>query len=51
MQQRVTDGEIVLGKVDDAENPSDFLSKWVGKKKLNQSIEYATNSKAAVSPI
>lgn len=50
MQQRVTDGEVVLGKVDDAENPSDYLTKWVGKKKITQSDEYATNSRSAVKP-
>ena len=34
MQERVKSGEIILGKVDDAENPSDYLTKWLKARKL-----------------
>ena len=34
--------------VDDANNPADFLTKWLDRLKLEASIEYATNSRNAV---
>ena len=47
--QRAQQGEVEIGHVPDKENPSDFLTKWVDKAKAAMSIEYATNSKNAVS--
>ena len=44
--QRVTAGEIEIGHVKDAENPSDFLTKWTGQAKLSQSLEFLTNQRA-----
>ena len=49
MQERVKAGDIVLGKVDDKENPSDYLTKWVSADKVNKSDAYATNSAAAMA--
>ena len=46
--QRVRDELINVGKVDDANMPSDFLTKWISGRKLKQSIRYATNSDAFV---
>ena len=46
--QRVRDELISVGKVDDANMPSDFLTKWISGRKLKQSIRYATNSDAFV---
>ena len=47
--QRVRAGGVVVGKVADAENPSDFLTKWVPKAKVVQaSLQFATNSRNAV---
>ena len=46
IQQRVQQGEIVVGHVPDRENPADFLTKWVNKDKLLKSVEYLTNSRA-----
>ena len=37
-------------KVDDANMPSDFLTKWVPTKKLAISARYATNSRAGPDP-
>jgi hypothetical protein len=37
MQEQVKAGEIVLAKIDDNENPSDYLSKWVNKHKMQRS--------------
>ena len=34
MQEQVKAGEIALAKIDDNENPSDYLSKWVNKHKM-----------------
>ena len=39
----------MLGKVDDKENPSDYLTKWVSADKVNKSDAYATNSAAAMA--
>ena len=46
--QRVQAGSARIGKVADAENPSDFLTKWVGKAKFDMSIEYAKNRRNRV---
>ena len=48
LQQRIAEGYCVLRHVEDAENPADFLTKWVSAKKLIESLEYVTNSKEAV---
>ena len=45
---RVRDELISVGKVDDANMPSDFLTKWISGRKLKQSIRFATNSDAFV---
>ena len=39
-------GDIDLHFVSDVDNPADFLTKWLGKQKLMQSVKYATNSDA-----
>ena len=44
--QRVKAGDNVIGHVPDTENPSDFLTKWVSKAKLQQSLLYLTNANA-----
>ena len=41
-------GECYLRKVSDAENPSDFLTKWLPATKLNRSVAYVENSGARV---
>ena len=46
--QRVHDELITVGKIDDANMPSDFLTKWISGRKLRKSIRYATNSDAFV---
>ena len=35
-----------VGHVRDAENPTDFLTKWTTKAKLAASVEYLTNQRA-----
>ena len=35
-------------KIDDENMPADFLTKWVPQKKLQKSVEYATNAKSTV---
>ena len=44
--QAVRRGDVRIGHVPDAENPSDFLTKWVTKAKFEASINYLTNRKA-----
>ena len=46
--QRVDAGECEIGHVRDAENPSDFMTKFVPTAKFETSNEYATNAKNAV---
>ena len=48
VQQRVARGSIVVRHVGDAENPADFLTKWVAAEKLALSLEYVTNGANAV---
>ena len=48
LQERVRDGIVSVGHVKDAANPSDFLTKLVPAKKLNESVEYATNYRNVV---
>ena len=49
MQQRIASKEIVVVKVDDANMPSDFMTKWLAAPKLRKSLAYATNSRARVA--
>ena len=46
--RRVEMGECVVRKVTDAENPSDFLTKWLSATKLNRSVAYVENAAARV---
>ena len=46
--RRASMGECVVRKVSDAENPSDFLTKWLPATKLNRSVAYVENSAARV---
>ena len=48
MQQRIASGSIAVGHIPDAQNPSDFLTKWVNKSKFKKSNDYLTNSRAFV---
>ena len=45
--QRVTAGDVAVGHVRDAENPTDFLTKWTTKAKLAASVEYLTSNQRA----
>ena len=40
LQERVRNGLIVVGHVRDAANPSDFLTKLIPSKKLEDSVAY-----------
>jgi hypothetical protein len=40
LRQRIRDGECQVTHVPDAENPSDFLTKWVPADKLRKSLAY-----------
>ena len=42
--QRVKSQHLQIHHIPDENNPADFLTKWLGRKKLNLSIAYATNS-------
>ena len=46
VQRRIEEGEAAVLKVDDANQPADFLTKWIGKAKLDASAEFAENSRA-----
>ena len=50
LRQRTTRREIELGHIVDEQNPADFLTKWVGKQKLDASVDYATNRHAPGAP-
>jgi hypothetical protein len=46
--ERVERGEVELGHVPDPENPSDFMTKWVSRDKLERSLEFCLNTRNAV---
>jgi hypothetical protein len=48
LQQRVREGVVDLIHVPDPENPADFLTKFVGAKKLEASLVFLTNSNNSV---
>ena len=43
MQERIENGDIAVGHVHDAENPADYLTKWVNKSKFKASDIYMSN--------
>ena len=47
LKQRIAAGEVTLRYVPDAHMPADFLTKWIPKSKLDQSIAFVTNSRAS----
>ena len=46
VQRRIEEGEAAILKIDDPNQPADFLTKWLGKAKLDASIEFAENARA-----
>ena len=42
--QRVASKVVALFHIPDEDNPADFLTKWLGRKKLEMSVAYATTS-------
>ena len=44
--QRIDAQEIKVRHIPESQNPSDFLTKWVLGKKLRESLEFGTNSRA-----
>ena len=51
LKQRIADGECTLRYVPDEHMPADFLTKWISKAKLEESLLYATNSRQRSAPI
>lgn len=47
LQQRLAQGECCLTKIEDANMPADFLTKWLPAAKLRKSVDCATNARAA----
>ena len=43
VQRYIAQGDIAVQHIADEENPADFLTKWVGKKKLRASLRYTCN--------
>ena len=46
LQERVKAGEVIVKHIPDPQNAADFLTKWVGIKKLKESVAYTTNEYA-----
>ena len=46
LKQRIRSGEVNVQHIPDEQMPADFLTKWIGQKKLDKSIAYATNSRS-----
>ena len=49
LRQQISMGRVRLVHVRDADMPADFLTKWLPAKKLEASLERATNSRNAVA--
>ena len=49
LQQRVAAHEVSMYKIDDPNQPADFLTKWLSGEKLAKSIDYATNASNRVA--
>ena len=49
LKQRIRSGEVVVKHVDDPNMPADFLTKWIPSAKLETSLIYATNPRAAAA--
>ena len=50
LKQRIRSGEVNVQHIPDEQMPADFLTKWIGQKKLDKSIAYATNSRSLNKP-
>ena len=52
LKQRIrsASGEVNVQHIPDEQMPADFLTKWIGQKKLDKSIAYATNSRSLNNP-
>ena len=46
IHRRIEEGEAAILKIDDENQPADFLTKWVSKAKLDASAEFAENTRA-----
>ena len=49
LQQRIDARVVKVRHVPDAENPADFLTKWIAAPKFEASVAYATNSKNKIN--
>ena len=47
LKRRISEGEVTLMHVPDAEMPADVLTKWIPMSKVNQSVKYMTNADKA----
>ena len=48
ISEAIADKKVKVVKVSDAQNPTDFLTKWLGKQKYEASVRYMTNSDASL---
>ena len=50
LRERIREGEAELRYVPDEHMPADFLTKWIPSRKVESSIDFATNRRAAPPP-
>ena len=48
ISEAIADKKVKVVKVSDAQNPTDFLTKWLGRQKYEASVRYMTNSDASL---
>ena len=46
IRRRIEEGSAAILKINDANQPADFLTKWIGKANLDASAEFAENARA-----
>ena len=44
LKQRISSGEVMLKYTPDAQQPADFLTKWIPQRKFAESLRYVTNN-------
>ena len=49
LKQRIRSGEVNVQHIPDEQMPADFLTKWIPRAKLEQSLRYACNSHGALT--
>ena len=51
MQEGIRQSRLAIGYVKDADNPTDMLTKWVARVKMEWSVAFMRNTPNAILPV